>query len=388
MSPGGGGATASVQRVRTEPEKARDATASRRAALFALQSRMRLVALSQRERDCGRLVCVEHDPEIRVRSEDGCRRASFNGLLRCGHVWTCAPCSQRIRARQAKRIADAFSWLGGQCAMVTLTLRHNAGMQLKPTIRALKGAWRRMRQRRDIRSIWKAVALAPVTACEVKWSPGNGWHPHLHVAFKIGRTLRPEERDLFFVRWQEAIVAELGAAARPNDARGIVWSQAFDADKEQDRALYVAKLGLALEVADPGLVKTGGGSASPFEIARAAADGDGQALARWREFYAATKGLHVLQLSPEAAEAARQAALERQADYLAEHANDEPPPPPDDFDVPTSAIRAMRSREHRWPTVFHCALVAAEQGGKDGFRRWLALHFPSHALDPPLRKTG
>lgn len=369
----GGDVYAVVPIVGTAPGNA----SIRRAAVFALQARMRGVAQSQRERDCGRLVCVEHDPEIRVRNEDGTRRASFSGLLRCGHVWTCAPCSQRIRARQAKRITDAVTHLGGQWAMVTLTIRHHAGMPLKQTIRGVKGAWRRLRQRRDCRDVWKAIALAPVTTCEIKRSREHGWHPHLHVAFKLGRRLRPEERDLFEIRWREAVVAELGAAARPNEEHGIVWSQAFEADQEADRALYVAKLGLALEVADPGMVKGGSGGRTPFEIASDAARGDQAALAQWVEYHQATKGLHVLQLSPDASDAAKQAALIRGEDAIirAEQEGKEYVEP-QNIEVPTHAIRCMRAVEYRWPTVFHCLLVEAETRGKAGVFRWLTEHFP------------
>lgn len=337
---------------------------------------MRHVAQSQRERDCGRLVCVETHPEIRVRREGEERRASFAGLLRCGHVWTCAPCSQRIRARQAARISDAISWLGGTWAMVTLTLRHNAGMPLHALLRCTKHCWRRMRQRRDLRDLWKAVAIAPITATEITHGE-NGWHPHLHIIFKVGRELRSEERALFLQRWQEAIVAELGAAARPNDERGIVWSTSFDAAKEGERALYVSKLGLALEVSDAGMAKLS--ARSPFEIARAAGLGDQKALEKWREFYKATKGLHVLQLSPDAADAADAAKKDKMLEAL-EHADPTDRFEPENIIVPTSVVGAMRRAEHRWPTVFHALLVAAERGGSHGAWRWMAEHFPSALL--------
>lgn len=348
---------------------------------------MRTVAQSQRERDCGHQVCTEDHPEIRVRNVDGARKASYSGLLRCGHVWTCAPCSQRIRARQAKRIAQAVEWLGGSWAMLTLTLRHDRTMPLKDTVRALKGAWRRMRQRRDVRDIWKAVAFAPVTTCEVTWSEENGWHPHLHVAFKVGRALALGERELLALRWQSAIEAELGSRARPSDERGMVWSREFDGSVEGDRALYVAKLGLELEVADPGLAKRSKGR-TPFELARAAAEGDPRAYALWIEFCRGTKGLHVLQLSPEASTAARACKLSKET-------YDAPPAPePVNIALPTETVRMMRTAEHRWPTVFHSLLCAAEEGGSAGAWRWMVRHFPRslihgpHVLHVELADTG
>ena len=351
-----------------------------RRALYALQAVMRTVAQSQRERDCGRLVCIEDNPEIRVRSEEGQRRASFNGLLRCGHVWTCAPCSQRIRARQARRITGAVEYLAGSWCMLTLTIRHDGAMRLRDTLRALKRAWRRMRQRRDLRDRWKSLAFAPVTATEISYGD-NGWHPHLHVAFKLGRDLDDETRDLFALRWREAIVAELGPRARPND-RGVVWSRAFEASKDVDRALYVAKLGIVLEVSDAGLAKQ---ARSSWEIARRAAGGDARAFALWIEYCEATKGLHVLQLSPEAAEAARKAEeLKTEECYGREQEHVEP----ENIEVPCHVIRAMRAREVVQHTVFHDALRAAETRGREGFWAWVRETFPLHVAsryDAPER---
>lgn len=351
------------------------AESTSRRAIFKLQACMRCVALSQRERDCGRVVCIEDDPEIRVRNDDGQRRASFNGLLRCGHVWTCAPCSQRIRARQARRIAGAVAYLGGRWGMLTVTFRHDAGMHLKASLRAMKQAWRRMRQRRDVRDRWKSLALAPVTSTEITYG-ASGWHAHLHIAFKLGRDLEDEDRDLFAERWRDAIVAVLGARARPNE-HGLQWSQSFSAEKEADRALYVSKLGLVLEVSDAGLAKQ---ERSHWAIAERAAKGDAKALALWIEYCQATKGLHVLQLSPEASSAARVAE-----DLKAEecYGKDQSRVTPEDIRVPTSIVRAMRARECVQPTVFHDALVAAETGGALGFYAWTRATFPLVSVAPP-----
>lgn len=329
---------------------------------------MRGVALSQRERDCGRVVCIEDDPEIRVRSEDGQRRASFNGLLRCGHVWTCAPCSQRIRARQAKRIGNAVEYLKGAWAMLTITLRHDGGMPLASTLRALKRAWRRMRQRRAVRDLWKAIALAPVTSTEITYGE-NGWHPHLHVALQVGRPIDDDDRRTLSDAWERAVLEELGTRARPSD-RGLVWSREFDGSRELDRALYVAKLGIELEVADPGMAKR---SRSHWEIARTASRGDARAYALWIEYCRATKGLHMLQVSPEASDAAKRGAFEKL------RWDDDIDVEPENIRVPTALIRRMRARERALPTVFHDALLAAERGGARGFEAWAALEFPIRA---------
>jgi hypothetical protein len=168
-------------------------------------------------------------------------------------------------------------------------------------------------------------------------------------------------------------VTAMGARARPNE-RGVTWSRAFEAAKDVDRALYVAKLGIVLEVSDAGLAKK---ARSHWEIARKAASGDKHAYARWVEYCEATKGLHVLQLSPEAADAARKAEELKAEEHYGKE--DTSQLPREDITVPCSIIRAMRAREVTQHTVFHDALRAVELNGRQGFWSWVRATFPLHA---------
>jgi Replication protein len=335
-----------------------------RQSVFELRSRTRWIAHNARERDCGTM-CIEHrdeEPSIEIRSVEGAPRAKWCGLMTCGHIWTCPVCSQHLRAQRADTIVRAVGHMGGRWQMLTVTVRHRQGLDLKGLRDGLMAAWRRTRQGGRIQRVWSERVSASVRAQEVTHGD-NGWHPHVHVLLRTTEW-DADDRDALQARWERAVVRELGEHCRPDDLHGLVWSEPFDAARDSgQRATYIAKLGL--ETA--GLAKSGrNGSRTPWDIARAAVDGDSRSVGLWLEYASATKGRRMIELDDRA-----QAAAKRSREL--------------EFDVPEGDVkevarvavkrddvRALRRLERRIGAVMVIVLRAAETGGEPAVREWIA----------------
>lgn len=364
-----------------------------RQAVYGLRAATRWIAPSPRERDCG-ILCVEHTeehPSIRVERKDGGPRASWRGILTCGHIWTCPVCSQNLRAARTERIVRAVEHLGGRWQMLTVTLRHRQGLPLKDLRDGMAKAWRRTRQGGKIQRVWSGRVSASVRAQEVTYGD-NGWHPHVHVLLRT-TAWDGDEKAALQARWETAVVRTLGVHARPDDVHGLVWSEPFDASKEGAgaRAKYLSKLGL--EVA--GISKEGrGGARSQWDIARAAAKGDSRSLWLWREFYASTKGRRAIELDDRAA-AADKRALELASANVPEPEGEALPLR---IEVKRDDVRALRRLERRIGAIMAIVLRAAEEDGERGVRQWV-IYAREHAhpavaravpraTSPPERETG
>lgn len=246
--------------------------------------------------------------------------------------------------------------------MVTVTLRHREGMALKELVRGLCAAWRRTRQGGKVQDVWTGRVSASVRALEVTHGQ-NGWHPHVHVLLRTTEWSDPE-RAALQARWEASIVRELGPAARPDDLHGLVWSEPFEGTPGDERPLYLTKMGLEVS----GVAKHAArGSRTPWDIARAAADGDSRALWLWREFYASTKGRRAVELDDRAAAAAKRAEELEGADKDAGEGSST-----SEMQVKRDDVRALRMLEPRMPGIFAMVLRAAEQEGFDGARQWIA----------------
>jgi Replication protein len=266
------------------------------ARAYELRAKLRSVTESERERRCG--VCSVRDagPGIQATGRPGNWDTKWIGVLTCGHIWTCPPCAAKLRTERLARVLRAVEVGGSTWQMLTATVRHRDGMPLRSLHRGLMQAWRRARQGGATQRIWKERVRASVRAVEITHG-ANGWHPHLHVLLQTDG-FTEEEKQTLLERWLLCVERELGPACVPDAAHALRWSTPIDVCKasEVDRARYLVKLGL--EVAGP---KQGrAGSATPWQIAEAAAEGDSQARAWWTEFSRATKGRRMIELDDRA----------------------------------------------------------------------------------------
>lgn len=309
----------------------------------SLRAGLRGVTVDSRERGCGvrPIVARGEATELWCVGRPGDWRVSWNGILRCGHIWTCPVCSERLRLERLQKILGALEVLRGRWQMVTLTLRHAHSDRLAELLPVLSGAWRYARQRGTVQRLFRERVTASVRALEVTRG-ANGWHPHLHVLLRT-EPWDDVSRETLFRGWFDGVIAvSRHGRFAPDRSHGVVWSAPLDASTDAKRAAYLAKLGV--EIAGTG--KQGrGGSLSSWQIASRAARGDRQAALWWGEYAAAVKGKRMIELDDRAARAS------------ARYSIDAPPPQPpaaaELIQVLREDLDALRASERLSPSVLY-----------------------------------
>lgn len=240
-----------------------------------------------RQRACHRARQSKDRP---VTVEMGARkRAYWGGVQVCGSVWGCPLCAASISERRRLDLAEAIvaaNVQGLQVVLMTLTIRHGVGDDVRDMLRRMSDARRRMTSgRRGV--AWRiAVGLrGSVRALEVTHGV-NGWHPHYHILLFLGphRLTLEQIAAGYGERWIAACVKAGLPAPLPGVACTVqdgMWASA-----------YVSKWGLPEELAKAHVkharARVG---RTPMDLLRAYADdGDVRAGELWREYAAAFKG--------------------------------------------------------------------------------------------------
>jgi hypothetical protein len=208
-------------------------------------------------------------------------RASFSGLQTCKKVWLCPCCSARISWLRKLELDTLLAWARSQgyfVKLLTLTASHKRGDALAPLLASLKGAKKRLRERRE----WRALPLVgSVTATEVTHG-ANSFHPHFHeiLIFRENVDLSP-----LLPVWLKCLS---GFGLSGNER--ALHSQNADAAGD-----YIAKFGAAEELTLTGS-KDGRGksSRSPWQLLADSGVDDPQASAAWIEYALAIKGARQL----------------------------------------------------------------------------------------------
>lgn len=235
---------------------------------------------------CGRVRVKAHGVEVRRRGDGS---AYFAGVVRCGSVWECPVCSARIAAHRAGELrvaVGAHRAAGGGCYLLTLTTPHDQGDELKHLRQTVANAWRFVCSGRAWLR-WKDTVgyVGTVRAAEATVGP-HGWHPHLHVLLFTEAPLADDVRAAFeawiYARWARKITAS--GYRTPSREHGVHLVESHQDD-------YIAKLGLADEVAGGALKDAHAGRRSPlavladYERARRPRD-----LALWKEWCDSMRG--------------------------------------------------------------------------------------------------
>jgi hypothetical protein len=305
----------------------------------------------------------------------------------CGSVWSCPVCCSKVLAGRVDEIADALRrWdaLGGEVAMVTLTMRHDRGQSLADLWDALSQAWRAATTgNRSIRDRWSAV---PGWTRRVEVTHGeNGWHVHVHALLYIREGFADSQlvglAESMFGAWS-ARLQRAGLAVPDSRLGGLDVRRLDLADALESVAGYHAKgtyEAIALEVAGPG--KSGRRrSRTPMQILRDLLDnGLRRDWALWHEWEAGSKGRRAITWKRGFRD-----ALELQA-------------PRDDVDLANEGeellIVAVIAAEdlaqlRRHPYAYASALVVVENSTPDDaydrLCRWFDLWGLSRPLRPPI----
>lgn len=207
--------------------------------------------------------------------------AHFRGLTTCANVWCCPVCSPRIAAKRKVELDALLSGsraAGYSVVMLTLTARHTRKTKLGLFLDGMKGALKRLRQRKE----WRRLPLVgSVTASEVTFGR-NGGHVHFHIlviletgtdqAQALVETLRPV--------WDVCL-----------SSQGLTGNHAaFHVQNASAAGDYVAKFGAAEEMALQGNKKGRKESRTPWQLLEDARAGDKQAMAQWVEFALVYRG--------------------------------------------------------------------------------------------------
>ena len=221
--------------------------------------------------------------------------AWFNGTLRCGSVWACPVCSEKISRGRGEelevggKLAAGMGW-GIYLATFTTKHSHDNPIPLAAWRDLFAEAQRKMKSGRAYKQLMARIEhQGDVRAQEVTHGK-NGWHPHIHA---ITFTLRPLEpntirrwrRELFCLWYRACARVGLELPAY----RGLDGSYVgVDIQGGQHAARYITKFAAELTGSRNKVGRAKG--RSPWQLLQAAHDGNTQAGALFVEYAEALKG--------------------------------------------------------------------------------------------------
>lgn len=255
---------------------------------YRLQGAAAKALPKERVSGCGR-------PAGPVGVRNGKHGAYFDGLFRCGSVWTCPVCASRIsevRRQEVAEVLSAWEGQGGTVYMAMLTLPHNRGQTCRDLKGAVAGTWQRLLACRPYARLKARLGgVHWARALEVTYGD-NGWHPHLHllVFFRAGVTEDQAQAfgAMLFEQWAKRVEKAGFGECNPE-----LWR--FERAEATERAGdYVTKWGADHELTHWHVKEARGGGRSPWQLLHDIGRGDRRAIMRFREYAAAFKGARQL----------------------------------------------------------------------------------------------
>ena len=112
-------------------------------------------------------------------------KAKFGNVFVCDDVWRCPVCSKKISFERGKEVQKAIEIHhdknGKAVSMLTLTIPHQFGDDLKVLLKLLGEAKKRLFGDRLMRKVFEQYRLiGHITNTEFTHGD-NGWHPHHHI---------------------------------------------------------------------------------------------------------------------------------------------------------------------------------------------------------------
>lgn len=117
-------------------------------------------------------------------SPDGQGRLVLKGVMTCASVHSCPCCAAAIMTARAKEITQALdNHRRDRTALVTLTLRHHAGIPLLVLRTLLGRAFSSLWSGKKGQELKRQLGLVGTIRSAEQTYGSNGWHPHLHALF-------------------------------------------------------------------------------------------------------------------------------------------------------------------------------------------------------------
>jgi hypothetical protein len=235
-------------------------------------------------------------PDVAVMHSPRLQKAHFAGLMVCGSVWTCPPCAAKVSERRKDEIVkatDTHKASGGALYMVTHTFAHERTDDLGDTMVRLTNARQHMRRQRAYRELLRSMGfVGDIRTLEVTYGDANGWHPHEHNLWLVAKPLTDRQqrtlRSTLFDLWKKA--CQVSGLGTPNRKNGVNVIEADSAAEYMAKFGREPKWGVASELTKQH-VKTGKAkSMTPFDLLRAAHDGESRFGALFVQFAAAFFG--------------------------------------------------------------------------------------------------
>jgi len=211
---------------------------------------------------------------------------SFSGLQTCGSVWDCPVCSGKISAGRHDELDSALkSWVdgGGRFCMVTSTIRHGRGDNLKELLHKFASARSSMFGSRSVRG-WKNLVgvVGSVRSLEVTYGD-NGFHPHVHEIYFYKGDFTESDRIFLSRAWQGAC-SRVGLPVPDLDIG--VHVDFFNPSKMSQ---YLTKWGMSCEITK-GAYKKGSGTSRNMWQVLDDSDSDSESLKIWQVYCDSMKG--------------------------------------------------------------------------------------------------
>lgn len=183
---------------------------------------------------------VDASKSISVKYNEQRKRAHFDNLQRCGSVWCCPNCSPKITEQRKEEVKQAVERHKGGLYMVTLTIPHYMGNNLKMLLSGLEGAIKRFfNGTRKSKAIWSDMGkIGHIRALEVTYGV-NGWHPHYHILiFTKNELSQNYDTNPLIELWQNA--CRLAKLPIPSTQHGLDF-------RKGEYSEYVTKWGWNIE---------------------------------------------------------------------------------------------------------------------------------------------
>ena len=202
---------------------------------------------------------------VKVWKDKAHGKAFYSGVRTCGGLWTCPHCAAKISERRRVELVEALAsakTLGLEVKLLTLTIPHGIGDDVREIVKKLMGAWKRMTQGRVGKELRELLGLrGTIRAFEVTYG-ANGFHPHLHVLLFLDKSWsNASVQNAFCPVWQNA--CRLAGLPIPSDAHGC------RVDDGSKAAAYASKWGLESEMTKSHIKRGKQGGMTPFDFLRA-----------------------------------------------------------------------------------------------------------------------
>lgn len=213
-----------------------------RAERYALKSVVNGIFPKSSTAKCSRAVIPKQ--QVQILKDVTYNKAHYSGLRRCSSVWWCPLCAAKISERRRAELVAVTATakaLGWQVLLMTLTIPHGMGDDLKDILDKMLKAWRKVTSDRNGMLV-KAELQIEGTIRVLEVTDGdNGFHPHLHVLVFAQPTFTASSfQSAYLPLWQNACI-KVGLPC-PSESHGLKVDDGAKAEK------YVTKWGLEDEM--------------------------------------------------------------------------------------------------------------------------------------------